>query len=370
MTNKTSFSNWVEVDLNAIRGNIQYFLAHTWVQIMAIVKANAYGHGAIPVAKAALEAGATWCGVARVEEALELRQANLSCPILLLGYTPPDKYDEMIASQVSVTVWNPAQVEIAHKAAERTGKVAHLHLKLDSGMSRLGIQAEGAAELAHWMATKPGIFFEGVFTHFARADETETATTDLQEKRFCAAIEALDAAGLRPGLVHAANSAAGLTRPSAYFNLVRAGIAMYGLHPSPQCPLPADFRPALQWKTVLSQVKTLPPGRGVSYGHLYTTQADERIGTLPVGYADGMRCTSGNLALVGGRRVPVIGRICMDQMMVQLTGVPDANAGDEVVLIGKQGEESLSAEELASNWGTINYEVTCGLAARVPRAYL
>jgi alanine racemase len=170
--------------------------------------------------------------------------------------------------------------------------------------------------------------------------------------------------------VHAANSAASLTRPSAYFNLVRAGIAIYGLHPSPQCPLPTDFRPALQWKTVLSQVKNLPPGRGVSYGHIYTTQADERIGTLPVGYADGMRRTSGNLALVGGKRVPVIGRVCMDQMMVQLNGVSDAKAGDEVVLIGKQGEESLFAEEVAGNWGTINYEVTCGLAARVPRLYL
>ena len=369
MTNRTSFSNWVEVDLDAIRGNIHYFLEHTRVQVMAVVKANAYGHGAKLVAKAALDAGATWCGVARVEEALELRQANIACPILLLGYTPPDKYDEMIASQVSITVWNPAQVEIACTAAERTGKAAHLHLEVDSGMSRLGIQAEEAAELGHWMAAKPGIFLEGVFTHFARADEPDSVTTDLQEQRFRMAIEALDATGLRPGLVHAANSAAGFTRPSAYFNLVRAGIAMYGLHPSPLCPLPADFRPALRWKTVLSQVKTLPPGCGVSYGHIYTTQADERIGTLPVGYADGMRRTSGNLALVGGRRVPVVGRVCMDQMMVQLNDIPDANAGDEVVLIGNQGEECLSAEELASNWGTINYEVTCGLAARVPRLY-
>ena len=366
---QTSCSNWVEVDLSAIQGNIRFYLEHTHVQVMAVVKANAYGHGAVPVAKAALSAGATWCGVARVEEALELRQAGIESPTLLLGYTPPDRYDEMIAKRVSITVWDQDQVNQAAQAAKRVGETARLHLKIDSGMSRLGVQAEDANQLASYLASTPGVSFEGMFTHFAVADEANPEPTDLQEKRFRGAVEALDSAGLRPALLHAANSAAGLSRPSAYFNLVRPGIAIYGLQASSVWDLPEGFRPALQWKTVLSHVKTLPPGRGVSYGHIYTTRGVERIGTLPVGYADGFRRTSGNLALVGGKRVPVIGSVCMDQVMVQLDGVPQASAGDEVVLIGKQGHETLRAEELARNWGTISHEVTCGLTARVPRFY-
>jgi alanine racemase len=369
INHKTSCSNWVEVDLSAIRGNIRYYLDHTQVQVMAVVKANAYGHGAVPVAKSVLSAGATWCAIARVEEALELRRAGIESPLLLLGYTPPDRYDEMIARHVSITIWDPIQINLASQAAERLGKTAHLHLKVDTGMSRLGVQAEQSVDLARALASKPGIFFEGVFTHFARADESDPTPSDLQEQRFNSAIQAMDAAGLRPPLVHAANSAAGLTRPSAYYNLIRPGIAIYGLHPSAECLLPSNFRPALQWKTVLSQVKTLPPGRGISYGHTYTTRAAERIGTLPVGYADGFRRTPGNLALAGGKRVPVVGRVCMDQVMVQLDGVPEAVAGDEVTLIGRQGDETLWAEELARNWRTINHEVVCGLTARVPRYY-
>lgn len=175
---------------------------------------------------------------------------------------------------------------------------------------------------------------------------------------------------MRPPIVHAANSAASLMRPSAHFNLIRVGIAMYGLHPSPECMLPEAIHPALSWKSVLSQIKILPPGRGVSYGHSYTTHAHERIGTVPVGYADGFRRIIGNQALLGERRVAVIGRVCMDQIMVQLDNVPEATPGDEVVLIGKQGDASITAEDLSQAWDTINYEVTCGIAARVPRVYL
>lgn len=356
--------------MSAIRGNINYYREHARVPVMAVVKANAYGHGAVPVARAALEAGAAWCAVARVEEALELRRASLDCPLLLLGYTPPDRYDEMIANQVSLTVWDVSQVKAASQATERVGKPAHLHLKVDSGMSRLGVQPGEALELARILKTASGVDFEGIFTHFARADEADPKPTEIQETHFQGVIAALDSAGIKPALVHAANSAAGLTRPSAYLNLIRAGIAIYGLHPSSECPLPAEFRPALQWKSVLSQVKVLPPGRGVSYGHTYTTRHHERIGTVPVGYADGFRRTAGNQTLVGGVRVPVVGRVCMDQVMVQLDEAPQAAVGDEVVLIGRQGNAVLPAEELADIWKTINYEVTCGLTARVPRIYI
>lgn len=181
---QTSCSNWVEVDLSAIQGNIRFYLEHTHVQVMAVVKANAYGHGAVPVAKAALSAGATWCGVARVEEALELRQAGIESPTLLLGYTPPDRYDEMIAKRVSITVWDQDQVNQAAQAAKRVGETARLHLKIDSGMSRLGVQAEDANQLASYLASTPGVSFEGMFTHFAVADEANPEPTDLQEKRF------------------------------------------------------------------------------------------------------------------------------------------------------------------------------------------
>lgn len=336
---------------------------------MAVVKANAYGHGMIPVAKAALQGGAKWCGVARVEEALDLRTAGLDCPILVLGYMPPERMEEMIAKGISMTIWDYDQLERAAFAAKKAEASARLHLKIDTGMSRLGVQPEGAFNLAREIAKTPGVIFEGMYTHFARADEADTALTEMQERRFRELLTQLGEARLRPPVVHAANSAASLKRPGTHFDLIRVGIAMYGLHPSVECPLPAAFRPALSWKALLSQVKVLPAGRGVSYGHIYTTLGRERIGTVPVGYADGLRRLAGNQVLVGGRRVPVIGRVCMDQMMLQLDDVPQSHPGDEVVLIGQQGGSRITAEDLASIWGTINYEVTCAISARVPRVY-
>ncbi len=363
-------SNWVTVDLAAIQDNLRYVLAQTSTPVMAIVKANAYGHGALPVARAALEAGATWLGVARPGEALDLRQAGLKCPILLLGYTPPARVETMIAHNISMTVWDAQQVARISEIATRVGQQAHIHLKVDTGMSRLGVHIGAAVDLARRVARSPNIDFEGLFTHFARADEVDVRPTDQQEEQFREVLQALTAQSIRPPLVHASNSAASLSRPSARFDLLRFGIALYGLHPSPTCPLPKQFRPALTWKTVLSQVKTLPPGRGLSYGHAYTTRGQEKIGTVPVGYADGFRRLDGNRVLVGGEFVPVVGRVCMDQIMVQLDSVPDAQVGDEVVLIGQQGSQTLSAEDIAERWGTINYEVVCAIGARVPRFYL
>jgi alanine racemase len=373
------FSTWVEVDLNAIENNVRLIARRSGVQVMAIVKANAYGHGARAVARAALRAGATWLGVARLEEALELRRAGLDCPILLLGYTPLTRFEEAIGQRLSLTVWNLAQLEAAFSASRRVGEKARLHLKVDTGMGRLGVQAEDAAAFARQMVKFPDLIFEGLFTHLARADDPIDGPTEKQMALFSEVLQSLEAAGVAlsttgPLLVHAANSAASLTRPDACFNLVRTGIAMYGLHPSAQCFLPAEYRPALSWKTVLSQVKTLPAGRGISYGHEYTTAGEERIGTVPLGYADGFRRVKGNgveynEVLVNGRRVPVIGRVCMDQLMVQLDATPQANAGDEVVVIGEQGEECIRAEEVARRWETVNYEVVCGISSRVPRLY-
>lgn len=361
------YSTWVEIDLAAIEDNVCSVRELSGAEVMAIVKANAYGHGALPVAQAAIKAGATWCGVARIEEALELRTMGLECPILLLGYTPAGKMHDAADQGISLTVWSHEQVQHASAVGIKLGTPARLHLKIDTGMGRLGIPAESALALAEHISETPGVLLEGVFTHFARADELDNTTSDHQEKIFRSVILELEARGLRPPLVHAANSAASLARPSAHFDMVRLGIAMYGLHPSPERPNPPSFRPALTWKTVLSQVKRLPAGSGVSYGHEYITQKDERVGTMPVGYADGYRRTTGNHVLVGGQRVPVIGRVCMDQTMIQLDDVPEARAGDTVVLLGEQGDSRITAEDIAEIWGTINYEVVCAIGARVPR---
>ncbi len=363
------YSTWVDVDLTAIRNNIHQLLEQTKTPVMAIVKANAYGHGAVPVAKAALEAGASWCGVARVSEALELRQAGIDSPILLLGYTPEERVQEMIENRVALTVWDLEEAKRIAEIAEKVKKKAYIHLKVDTGMSRLGVQVEYAEKVAKEIAGASHLHFEGIFTHFARADEENPKNADTQEKLFLDLLAKLDRDDIRPPLAHASNSAASLTRPSARFNLLRFGIAMYGLHPSPDCQTPTTYCPALSWKAILSQVKTLPAGRGVSYGHTYTTQKEERIGTIPVGYADGFRRLDGLEVLVRGRRIPVVGRVCMDQIMVQLDTVSTARAGDEVVIIGKQGGEYLSAEDVAAGWGTINYEVTCAIGQRVPRFY-
>ena len=361
---------YVEVNLPQLAANFNAIRKHVASSnVIPVVKANAYGHGAVLVAQAALEAGASWCGVARVEEALELRQAGLDCPLLLLGYTPEARYKEMIAQRVSMTVWEIKQIENISAAASQMGQEAKLHLKVDTGMSRLGADPEIALDLFRRAAHLPNIRMEGLFTHFARADEADPTPTNAQEKTFRALVARLDAAGFKTQQIHAANSAASLTRPNAYFDCVRVGIAMYGLNPSSECPLPPAFRPALTWKSVLSQVKTMPSGRGISYGHKYITSREERIGTIPVGYADGFRRGQGNQVLIGGRKIPVVGRVTMDQMMVQLDSLPDASAGDEVVLLGSQGENSITAEEIADRWGTINYEVICGIAHRVPRIY-
>lgn len=363
------YSTWASIDTDAIKNNVRFIKNHTGTQVMAIVKANAYGHGAIPVARAALEGGATWLGVARFSEALELRQAKIGCPILLLGYTPKEHLEKMIKNQVSMTVWEPGQILLLSSAAERAGQAARIHVNVDTGMSRIGVQTSEVMAVARVADNTPGIEFEGLYSHFARADEKDPVSADLQWERFQRVIGELKEEGILPPVLHHANSAASLTRGETALSLVRFGIAMYGLHPSPECPLPEAFQPALSWKSVLSQVKVLPPGRGVSYGHEYVTRGDERIGTIPVGYADGFRRLKGNQVLVGGKRASIIGRVTMDQVMVQLDGVPDAKAGDEVVLIGRQGDERITAEDVAEIWGTINYEVTCAIGPRVPRLY-
>jgi len=363
-------ATWADVDLGQITENARHLVRMAGVPVMAVLKADGYGHGAMPVAMAALRGGATWCGVARSEEALDLRRRGLDCPILLLGWAPTGLLQELVAGSISLTVWSATQVEDIAAAARVLGQTARVHLKVDTGMTRLGVEPQEAVELARRIRQAEGVELEAVFTHFACADDLSCGVTAAQEASFRDVVAALSAAGLRPGLVHAANSAATLLHPTARFDLVRLGVALFGIAPSTGCPLPPDLKPALTWKAVLTQVKTVPPGRGISYGHQYTTTRHERIGAVAVGYGDGYRRIDGNIVLVGGRRVPVVGRVCMDQLLVQLDGVPEAKMGDEAVLIGSQGQERLSAEDVAAIWGTLSYEVVCGITDRVPRRYV
>ena len=367
MTAADQASTWVEIDSSAIVSNVRALANHVGVRVMAVVKANGYGHGAAAAARAALRGGASWIGVARPEEGLDLREAGIDAPILVFGLTPPGQLAEALQAGLSLTVWSREQIEAASAAASNTGQPAHLHLKVDTGMGRIGAAAEDAPALARLAASRTDIAWEAVYTHFARADEPDPEPTRTQERVFRDVLEALEASGVRPSLTHAANSAAAIAHPSTRFDLVRAGLAIYGLHPSPSCRLPAGFRPALAWKSQISQLKSVPAGRGLSYGHAYVTRQEERIATVPVGYGDGFRRTEGNEVLIGGRRAPVVGRVCMDQLLVRLDGPDSARPGDEVILIGSQGEERISAEDVARRWGTINYEVTCAIAARVPR---
>ena len=363
------YSTWLEIDLDAIRNNIRQLRKITGNEVMAVVKANGYGHGAIRVAQAAVEAGSNWCGVGRLEEALLLREAGIGCRILIMGYTPPTGISEAINQNISVTVYDLEQGEQYASQARTVGKTVRVHAKVDTGMGRLGVMAQEAPQFLDWIRRQNGLLLEGVFTHFARADEPEEALTGIQIERFDEVLHQLESGGSRPNVVHAANSAGAIFFPGSRFNIVRSGIAIYGLNPSPEAVLPQEFRPAMSWKARLTSARIFPPGHGVSYGSIYTTSGFERIGTIPVGYADGFRRVAGQQVLINGKRAPVVGRVCMDQCAVQLDDVPEARQGDEVVLLGQQGDEKISADEIGKRWGTINYEVVCGLAYRLPRIY-
>jgi alanine racemase len=362
-------SNWLEIDRSAIINNLQCFQDLTSAQVMAVVKANGYGLGITEVAKVVSTAGADYCGVARVDEALELRRAGVTLPIQILGYTHNDRFLEAIGKDITLTIFHPEQVDIVRSAAAQAGRTAKVHVKVDTGMSRLGATPEMAFEIVKRFYKKPGVSLEGIFTHYACADELDNPLTGLQEKLFLDLVSEIQSSGIQIPIVHAANSAATLTRPSSHLDMVRVGIALYGMKPSNDLSLPSNFKPTLTWKAQISSILHLPPGRGISYGHAYVTKGHETIGVVPVGYGDGYRRVLGNQVLIRGVRAPVVGKVCMDQIMVQLDDIPGASHGDEVVLLGKQGNEMINAGELAERWGTINYEVTCELSARVPRFY-
>jgi alanine racemase len=357
--------SWVRVDLDAIRHNARV-LKPASAELMAVVKANGYGHGAVEVARAALEAGATWIGVALVEEGLELREAGIEAPILVLSELPAGSEAVAVAHRLTPTLYSDGALRRLQTAAP--GRVA-VHVKVDTGMHRVGIWPPGDAAAFCARVEAAGLEVEGLFTHFARSEEDE-ATTKEQLTRFLEAADAVRAAGTSLRLLHAANTGATLRHPESHLDLVRPGIGLYGIEPAPGVGADLGLRPALTWRSEVSLTKRLPPGEGISYGHRFRTERQTWVATVPVGYADGYprQLTNVGEVLIRGRRCAVAGTVTMDQLTVDC-GDLEVEAGDEVVLIGSQGEERIDADGLGRRFGTIGYEIVSRIGARVPRRY-
>jgi alanine racemase len=368
------------VDLDAVAANVAALAeVASPAALCAVVKADGYGHGAVPVARTALAAGATWLAVALPSEGAVLRGAGIDAPVLLLSEPGPDEWDEVVASRLRPTLYTERGVEETAKAVARAGAPPlAVHVKVDTGMHRVGAAPERIPELLAAVADRAELELEGLWTHCAVADEPDNPFTTTQLDRFAEVLAGVEAAGLRPRVVHAANSAAALDHPEARGDLVRCGITVYGLDPSAEVTGRVPLRPAMSLVAEVSAVRVVAAGEAVSYGLRRPAAVDSVVATVPVGYADGVprRLSSvGGEVLVGGRRRPLAGTVTMDQLMVDCgpVGDPAADAvgpGDEVVLLGRQGEERIGAEEWAARLDTIAYEIVCGISARVPRRHV
>jgi alanine racemase len=363
---------WAEVDLGALAWNLAQVrgLVGPKVKILAVVKANAYGHGAVPCARTLVAAGADALGVATVEEGAELRQAGLRLPIVILGLAQPYEAQAVVRLRLEATVTSWALAAALARAARAAGRRAAVHLKVDTGMGRIGLRPEEAGPLAARLQKLPGISVAGVFTHFAHADGRDKRLLREQWRCLQTATGAVRKAWPR-ALLHAANSAAVIESPETHADMVRPGLMLYGLYPSPRLRSRVRLRPALRWRTSIVEIKTVPAGTGLSYGHTFLTRGRSRIATLAVGYADGYSRALSNRGrvLVRGRRCPIVGRVCMDMCLADVTRVPGAVVGDEVVLLGRQGANTIGADDLAATLGTISYEIVCAIGPRVPRHY-
>lgn len=375
---------WAEIDLSAIAENTRELrrITRPEARLMAVVKADAYGHGAKEVARAALSAGASVLGVARLGEAISLRDAGISAPILIFSYTSPEDAETLVRLDLAQSVFDVQTAMAFSQQAQALGQPIHLHLKVDTGMGRLGILTDNgtgmsvssdAVDAARTIASLPGIILEGLSTHFAAADSADKNFTNYQFKRFTDFIARLTAAGIDIPIKHAANSAAIIDHPETHLDMVRAGIAIYGLKPSSEVNL-AKLRltPAMTLKSRIVQLKCVGEGFPVSYGMTWTSKRPTAIATVPVGYADGFSRRLSNIGemLVRGRRAPIRGRVCMDHTMIDVGDIAEARTGDEVVIFGRQDGAEISAEEVAEQLGTINYEVTAALTARVARVFV
>lgn len=374
MKNRDYYRVYANINLDAIHHNVENMkkLLKPGTKLMAVIKADGYGHGAVPVAEA-LEDVADAYGVAILEEGIELRQAGVTKPILILGYTPKPLYRPMIENDIATAVFTREMGREISDAAAGMGRTARIHMKLDTGMGRIGFRPgeESLADIK-WIAGLPGIAIEGCFTHFARMDEADKTRAKEQLRSYLDFVGRIEEEGIIIPVKHVSNSAGIIDMPEAGLDMVRDGISVYGMYPSEEVQRDrVRLEPAMELKAYVSFVKTLPAGVQISYGGTYTTTRVTRVATIPVGYADGYpRALSGKgHVLIHGQSAPVLGRICMDQFMVDVTDIPNTMQGDEVTLIGRDGDCVISVEELAGMSGSFHYEFVCDVGKRVPRVY-
>lgn len=367
---------WAEVDLDALAHNMREVrrLAQKGALVTAVIKADGYGHGAKKIAQTLLDNGADRFAVAVLDEGIELRRAGFTVPILILGYTDKERAEEIISNDIEQAVYSWDLAEGLSKEAVKQGKTAKIHIKVDTGMGRIGLQPNyDSVQLIKKISQLPNIAIEGIFTHFAVADAVDKAYTEGQYEKFSWICRELEKENVKINVRHCGNSATIIDLPDMHMNMVRAGIILYGLKPSGEVKLDRmELKQVMSLKVKITHVKEIEAGQSVSYGRKFIAEKKSRIASLPIGYADGYtRMLSGKAeALVKGRRVPVVGRICMDQCMIDVTDIEDVKVGDEVVLFGKQGNEFIHIDELAEKLDTINYEIVCMIGKRVPRVYV
>lgn len=365
---------WAEIDCDKVEYNLKQVRSSVGegVKIIGVVKADAYGHGAIPISRSLLHAGASSLAVASLEEAVELRDAGIKADILVLGYTQPGWASQAVEHDIIQTVYHLGLAHALSKEAIRQKKTARVHIKIDTGMGRIGLQADNAAIFVREVASLKNIVVEGLYTHLSCADDAEDSTTRTQLKQFNALLAELLNSNTSISVRHAANSAAAVRYPESRYDAVRPGIVLYGLVPSISVKDQfSAFKPVMTIKSTVVELKTIPRGTKVSYSGTFTAKKPTRVATIPAGYADGFSralSNNGNI-LVNGRKAPIIGNICMDFMMADVTDVPGASIGDDVVLVGRQGDMEITIDDLAGFMNTINYEVVSLIGKRVHRIY-
>lgn len=368
---------WAEIDLDAIAHNVCEIkkLIGRNVEMMGVVKADAYGHGVREVVRTLLDNGVTQLAVSMLDEAIQIRNMGINVPILILSYTDPSRAEEIVANDVMQTVFSTDLAMAISNAAVKLGKTAKVHVKIDTGMTRIGFRpGHDAVNSIKEISSMPGITVEGMFTHFASADESEREYTNMQFERYMSVCNELLKEGIDIPVKHVCNSGGIMQYPEMYLNMVRPGIILYGLYPSSEVDRSKlKLKPAMTLKANVILVKDVEPNTCISYGRTFRTSRKSRIATIPIGYADGYTRILSNKGkvLINGEFAPIVGRICMDQCMVDVTDLNrEVHVGDEVVLFGCQGNESISVDEVASQIGTINYETICVIGKRIPRVYL
>ena len=362
---------WAEVNLQTLRENYFKLQAYTQSEMMPIVKADAYGHGLIPVVKTLIACGVRRFGVALLEEALEIKEVFPELAVMVIGATDLEQSDTLVREGIIPSIFQLSQAQALSDAAVKLNQTAKLHIKIDTGMNRIGFREADLAKILK-ISAMPNLFIEGIFTHFATSDQSDLSFAREQLKRFESIYTKLKNSGLKIPIRHAANSAAILQFPESHFELVRPGIALYGLSPSAQVGGNVGLEPVMSWKAKVSNVKSIKTGETVSYGRTFQAAYPTCVATIPVGYADGLRRSLSNQGemLIHGKRSMMIGRVCMDQTMLEVTKIKKVNVGDVVTILGKDGYDQITATEMADWLGTISYEVICGISKRVPRVYL